>query len=155
MTPALATRSAQVAHYAAVRARLYRLPAPAPLSMPKPDWSAPVIREIYPTLERRIAAVLIECSLHPRPRANTIIAATSSVFGIGVVEITGKSRSIEISEARHIAMTICAVLLDSAHGSYPEISKAFGGRDPTTVCYGVHKYRARVESVMEMPRHYG
>ena len=50
--------------------------------------------------------------------------------------MTSSRRSINIARPRQIAMFLCK---DITSFSYPEIGKAFGGKDHTTVMHAVKK----------------
>ena len=53
-----------------------------------------------------------------------------------VVLMTSARRSINIARPRQVAMYFCKALTAF---SYPEIGKAFGGKDHTTVMHAVKK----------------
>ena len=53
--------------------------------------------------------------------------------------MTSSRRSISIARPRQIAMYICKAITSF---SYPEIGKAFGGKDHTTVMHAVKKIEA-------------
>ena len=65
-----------------------------------------------------------------------ILDATSEVFGHPVDELTGKSRSRPLVQARQVAMYVFRELTDF---SYPAIGRVFGDRDHTTVMHAVEK----------------
>ena len=58
-------------------------------------------------------------------------------------DMSSSRRSINISRPRQIAMYLCKGLTSY---SYPEIGKAFGGKDHTTVIHAVKK----IESIIEI-----
>ena len=60
----------------------------------------------------------------------------SSYYNIKVVDMSSPRRSINIARPRQIAMYFCK---DITSFSYPEIGKAFGGKDHTTVMHAVKK----------------
>ena len=53
--------------------------------------------------------------------------------------MTSSRRSINIARPRQIAMYFCKAITSF---SYPEIGKAFGGKDHTTVMHAVKKIEA-------------
>lgn len=57
-------------------------------------------------------------------------------YGLRTSDLIGKSRQKQISFARQVAMLYCRSLLSM---SLPEIGKAFGGRDHTTVLSSLRK----------------
>ena len=70
-----------------------------------------------------------------------IIKAVADYYGLTKQQITGKTRTRNISSARHISMYLCRKLLDLP---YTKIGDEFGGRDHTTVissCSKVEKQR--------------
>ncbi|MGH9188329.1 MAG: helix-turn-helix domain-containing protein, partial [Acidimicrobiales bacterium] len=79
-----------------------------------------------------------------QPRAITphvILEATSTMFGFAVEELLSKSRSRPLVTARQIAMYVCRENTDL---SFPQIAKAFGKGDHTTVMHAVSKIEAQM-----------
>ena len=70
---------------------------------------------------------------------NFIQEQVSSFFNLKLFDMTSSKRSINIARPRQIAMYICK---DLTSFSYPEIGKAFGGKDHTTVMHAVKKIEA-------------
>jgi len=66
----------------------------------------------------------------------TIQQQVSSYFNIKVADMSSPRRSINIARPRQIAMYFCK---DITSFSFPEIGKAFGGKDHTTVMHAVKK----------------
>jgi chromosomal replication initiator protein len=62
-------------------------------------------------------------------------------------DLIGRGRHQQISEARRIAMYLTRRL---CRASYPEIGRAFGGKDHTTVLASVRKIEARLEHEPEL-----
>ena len=60
----------------------------------------------------------------------------SLYFNLKVTEMSSPRRSINIARPRQIAMYLCK---EATSFSYPEIGKAFGGKDHTTVMHAVKK----------------
>ncbi len=74
-----------------------------------------------------------------QPRAITpdvILQAASKLFGFGPEELLSSSRTRPLVTARQIAMYVCRELTDL---SFPQIAKAFGKSDHTTVIHAVNK----------------
>ncbi len=71
--------------------------------------------------------------------SESIISTVSEHFGISVSEICGKKRQNHLVYPRHMAMY---VLRDQLGMSYPDIGKAMGGKDHTTVMHAVDKITA-------------
>ena len=57
-------------------------------------------------------------------------------FNLKIFDMTSSRRSISIARPRQMAMYLCK---DMTSFSYPEIGKAFGGKDHTTVMHAVKK----------------
>jgi chromosomal replication initiator protein len=68
--------------------------------------------------------------------AERILDATSTMFGLPIDELLSASRTRPLVNARQIAMYVCRVLTDL---SFPQIAKAFGKSDHTTVIHAVQK----------------
>jgi chromosomal replication initiator protein len=84
-----------------------------------------------------LADVLTE--RQPRPiTPQVVLEATARLFGLTVEDITGKARTRDLVDARHIAMYVCRQLTNPPL-SFPQIAKAFGGRDHTTVMNAVQR----------------
>ena len=60
----------------------------------------------------------------------------SSYYNLSLSDMCSSRRSINIARPRQIAMFLCKALTSY---SYPEIGKAFGGKDHTTVIHAVKK----------------
>lgn len=71
--------------------------------------------------------------------AETIITTVAEHFGLTVAEITGRRRTTRLVYPRHVAMY---VLRDQLGLSYPDIGRAMGGKDHTTIMHGVDKITA-------------
>ena len=74
------------------------------------------------------------------PRRGDPVAAVQEAvcahFGIALRDLVGPSRRADLAHARHIAMWLAR---ETTTASLPEIGRAFGGRDHTTVLYAVRK----------------
>ncbi len=87
-------------------------------------------------LANRVLADLIDKTIKAPVTARTILEATSEVFSFTLEQITGGSRRRPLVDARQIAMYVTRNMTDL---SYPEIGRAFGNRDHTTVIHAVRK----------------
>ena len=67
----------------------------------------------------------------------------SSYYNLSLSDMSSSRRSINIARPRQIAMFLCKELTSY---SYPEIGRAFGGKDHTTVIHAVKK----IESMLEI-----
>ncbi|MEY2460390.1 MAG: chromosomal replication initiator protein [Acidimicrobiaceae bacterium] len=68
--------------------------------------------------------------------AERILEATTKMFGLSREELLSASRTRPLVIARQIAMYVCRELTDL---SFPQIAKAFGKSDHTTVIHAVQK----------------
>ncbi len=87
-------------------------------------------------LANRVLADLIDKTTKAPVTVRTILEATSEVFDFTLEQITGGSRRRPLVDARQIAMYVTRNMTDL---SYPEIGRAFGNRDHTTVIHAVRK----------------
>lgn len=76
----------------------------------------------------------------PITRVQTLVCET---YGITVADMLRKDRHKTVTEARHVAMFLCRVHLDP-QPSFPEIGRAFGNRDHTTVMAAVSRVLRRI-----------
>ena len=74
----------------------------------------------------------------------------SSYYNLSLSDMTSSRRSINIARPRQIAMFLCKGLTSY---SYPEIGKAFGGKDHTTVLHAVKKIQSMLESDQKLKTH--
>ena len=72
----------------------------------------------------------------PHPCAEAVLEAVAQYFDLTTEALSGKSRAKEIAEARHIAMYL---LREDAHQRVTEIARLLGGRDHSTIIYGLRK----------------
>jgi chromosomal replication initiator protein len=77
----------------------------------------------------------------------TIQKEVCSFFTVAHADLIGSKRRKEIVFPRHIAMFLCQELTDS---SLPQIGKAFGGKDHTTVMHAVDKIKQKIETETEI-----
>ncbi len=77
---------------------------------------------------------------HLEPEA--IISAVADYFAISVEDVMGRRRSRDIALTRQVAMYL---IRDLTSLSLPQIGRAIGNRDHTTVLYGVDKISALFE----------
>jgi len=67
-------------------------------------------------------------------------------YSVTHAELTGNKRKQEIVFPRHVAMYLCQELTES---SLPQIGKAFGGKDHTTVMHAVDKIKKKLSKETE------
>ena len=92
-------------------------------------------------LARFAIADLINSSQKPPVTAERIIELTAEMFHLEVEQITGGSRRRPLVDARQVAMYVVRNMTDL---SFPDIGRAFGDRDHTTVMHAVRKIEARM-----------
>jgi chromosomal replication initiator protein len=116
------------------------------------------IRELEGALNRVIAhASLMRCPLKievavnalqdfgPAPGSlsvDQIVEATAQFYNLETRDLLGRQRSKDIVTARQMAMYLAR---EETNVSLPQIGRALGGRDHTTVLHGYRKIRAQVE----------
>jgi chromosomal replication initiator protein len=71
-------------------------------------------------------------------------------FHLRSTDLTSKDRHKSVAFARHVAMYLCKQRLKC---SFPELGRAFGGRDHTTVMSAVRKIEAQREADPEVRAH--
>lgn len=71
-----------------------------------------------------------------------IIRLVAEFYGVEVAALCGQSRSKELVRPRHIAMFLAR---GEAGASLPHIGTLMGGRDHTTILYGVNKITQEIE----------
>lgn len=89
-------------------------------------------------------------SQHATQRQRTpaeVIAATAALFNLTPEDITGASRKRPVAIARQIAMYVVRELTEL---SYPEIGRAFGGKDHTTVMHAVGRVQELMQESVEI-----
>jgi chromosomal replication initiator protein len=105
---------------------LHRVAAWASLSGSRPDLATAegVLKDVLPDeREREITSDLI-------------IDVVADFFGLSIDDLCSKSRSRQLVNARQIAMYLTRELTEM---SFPQIGKAFGGRDHSTVMHAKDK----------------
>jgi chromosomal replication initiator protein len=73
-----------------------------------------------------------------------VVRRVSEVSNIPEKEIVGKSRKMEIAEARQISMYLCRKIIGTSLNS---IGVYFGGRDHTTVMHAVKTIDQKQEKI--------
>lgn len=105
----------------------------------------------YATLtNQKISLELTEKSMKDVYSENTQVPLTPNIiqeivahhYNIRVEDIQGNKKPKNIAFPRQISMYLCRKLLDI---SLPKIGESFGGRDHTTIIYGVSKIEKQME----------
>lgn len=76
-----------------------------------------------------------------------VLSAVASHFGIKVSDLKGSRKNREVSQPRQVAMYLARRL---TRHSFPEIGRAFGGKDHSTVVKGVKKIEAILRESPEL-----
>jgi chromosomal replication initiator protein len=98
-------------------------------------WSELTQQPIDESLAERALQDLIPQNEHEIP-PQLIMEETASYFALSVGDLTSKSRSRPLTQARHIAMYL---MRECTGLSLVKIGEIFGGRDHTTVLHGIKK----------------
>ncbi len=92
------------------------------------DLASEILGDLFPTAEVSISAAQIKREV-------------CRYFDVTTEELDGTRRTRRIVGPRQVAMYLCRELTDA---SLPEIGRAFGGRDHTTVIHAVDKVATRM-----------
>jgi chromosomal replication initiator protein len=98
-------------------------------------WSELTSQAIDHDLADRALQDLIPQTEHEIP-PQLIMEETSQYFSLSIGDLTSKSRSRPLTQARHIAMYL---MRECTGLSLVKIGEIFGGRDHTTVLHGIKK----------------
>ncbi|MCP5405571.1 MAG: chromosomal replication initiator protein DnaA [Pseudomonadaceae bacterium] len=91
--------------------------------------------------------------LHTRvTTVDDIQKAVADYFKIRVADMHSPRRSRHVARPRQVAMYLCKQLTNK---SFPDIGRAFGGKDHTTVMHGVKAIQSLMESDGELAEHVG
>lgn len=75
------------------------------------------------------------------PSVERVLTAVSTAFEVTIDDLRSRSRALRVSHSRQAAM----YLLRQIDYTYTEIGQILGGRDHTTVMYGVDEAQARAK----------
>jgi chromosomal replication initiator protein len=96
-----------------------------------------------PELARRLLEETPPSRDRPECTVAQIIDATAASFGVAATEVLARGRRPTVTRARKLAMYLARELTDH---SLPEIGRAFGGRDHSTVLSAVRGARRDIEA---------
>ena len=99
-------------------------------------------KEIDHALVRDVVRERIGGQLKTDTTAEEIVKRVSEFLTISEKEIVGKSRKMEISEARQLSMFLCREIMGT---SLSGIGLFFGGRDHTTVMHAIKTISEKIE----------
>ncbi len=105
-------------------------------------------REITMNLAKEAMKHIAVNDLH-EITAGVIIDDVSRFFNISVDDLMSKKRTKELVFPRQIAMYLCRTLTEM---SYPDIGKAFNGKDHTTVMHACEQISKQVEINPDLQR---
>ena len=136
-----------------IKPKVMMLPAVKPLLPTQPEpprltiGGAPVKSNLTMVLEfargvREVNPGAYILPIPERPKIDDIISATAAHFGLPVHELLDDRRARPISRARQVAMYLAKTL---TFRSLPEIGRKLGGRDHTTVLWGIRKITSLLE----------
>jgi chromosomal replication initiator protein len=97
--------------------------------------------------------VLNQSSDQPRRRTTNldrILEATATYHQLSLDDLLSKRRTKDIVRARQIAMYLAR---EETEASYPQIGRALGGRNHSTVVYGYQKIAGQVEEDPDLRQH--
>jgi len=86
------------------------------------------------------------------PDLDRIFKTTATYHQLSLDDLLSKKRTKDVVRARQIAMYLAREITEA---SYPEIGKARGGRNHSTVLYGFQKIAEQIESDEELRREMG
>lgn len=98
-----------------------------------------------PTVQEVLKNQVAEPCQSRTPTLDLIENHVSSYYSIALADLTGKSRSRPLVQARQVAMYLCREMTDE---TLVNIGRHFGGRDHTTVLHSCRK----IESLIRMKR---
>lgn len=119
------------------------LPAPVPVPLARLPMIVTGRRKLPPNIETKFAAAKEKFREIFGPTIRTVQRIVADKYDSTVGEMIGPRRLVVLQRPRAIAMYLCKAACP--HKSFPEIGRAFGGRDHTTV---LHSFR-KIEALME------
>ena len=150
--PNLSTRAAQIAHYAAVKRRLYGKPV-----KPKPK---PVLLEVV-TVKHVKKSEYWDIPLWQNHRTyfnDHVIRWQMRGFSVPSDWLRDRCKELDVehsdivshSRKRELSMTRQRLMVET-HERFPELSlpqigRMFGGRDHTTILHGIRVHKERVNA---------
>ena len=93
-------------------------------------------------LTRKVIHDLVGKTAFSQISLKRIVNAVAEECGVGIKQVVGKSRKMELVNARHTGMYLCRELTSS---SLISIGKYFGGRDHSTVIHACKTIEEKIE----------
>lgn len=140
--------------YRALRRRMYDRVVPSTLTdEPALREQISVLQETNATLEAENKSLKERCEFLSRrwqygPQTSAIVEAVSRAYGIPVKEIVSRARSRHIVIARQHAVWL---LRKETGLSLPQIGRALGDRDHTTMIHGIKRHQRRIDNGEDIP----
>jgi chromosomal replication initiator protein len=94
------------------------------------------------TVESAIVALQGMLINHRECTTEAVIEAVADFYSLSPEDLKGRSRSQKVVKPRQLAMHLAR---QETKASLPQIGQALGGRDHTTVIYGIQQVSARIE----------
>ena len=91
-------------------------------------------KEIDFQLVKEVIRERIGSSFSPELSIEDVVKKVSEISNVSEIEIVGKSRKMEVAEARQVSMYLCRKIIGT---SLNNIGVFFGGRDHSTVIHAV------------------
>ncbi len=101
------------------------------------------------TMDLAVAALEDALAYRGAHTVNDVIVAVAKFYHLEPAQLLGRDRSKEVAYARQIAMYLAR---EETEASLPQIGAALGGRDHTTVMYGVEKISSQIEGDEQLRR---
>lgn len=131
--------------------------SPKPVDAPAVVQAAPAIAASVPPIATVRTVAWIAWALdriqaapeaeQRRVMIGEVVRAVADEFGVDRSEMVSDSRFRAVVRPRQVAMYVAKAVTPR---SYPEIGRAIGGRDHTTVIHGVRKIAELIEKDVEM-----
>jgi chromosomal replication initiator protein len=100
-------------------------------------------KEIDFQLVKEVIRERIGSSFSPELSIEDVVKKVSEVSKVSEIEIVGKSRKMEVAEARQVSMYLCRKIIGT---SLNNIGVYFGGRDHSTVIHAVKTINDKINN---------
>jgi chromosomal replication initiator protein len=100
-------------------------------------------KEIDFQLVKEVIRERIGSSFSPELSIEDVVKKVSEISNVSEIEIVGKSRKMEVAEARQVSMYLCRKIIGT---SLNNIGVYFGGRDHSTVIHAVKTINDKINN---------
>jgi chromosomal replication initiator protein len=100
-------------------------------------------KEIDFQLVKEVIRERIGSSFSPELSIEDVVKKVSEISKVSEIEIVGKSRKMEVAEARQVSMYLCRKIIGT---SLNNIGVYFGGRDHSTVIHAVKTINDKINN---------